>query len=454
MRAGVAAPFTGVTCHRGTEARRRTQRTRSLCVSVSLWLVISGSCPANGYAQEGTIEQLVATALDRSPELRAARTGITAAGGQLTQAGLRPNPTVSGSRMLMTGAQHQTLVEVEWPLDLFRRPARIGTAQHTVEATTLSVQDRERLLAASVREQAGRLLAARRNVEIITEGLTAARRMRELLDSRVTEGEIPKLEANIAAVEAGRIEADLTLAQADADASAIELKALAGLRPNEPLVLRESLEALVRGTGSPAPASLAAPPVLSLAARPDIREATARVALADAKIEQARREGRADMSVVANYGREGYGFEQRGFDSAGRLVPVAGNFHSVEIGASLMLPFRNRNQGAVASAEAERSGEQEVLAARQLAAQAEVDAAVVRDREAQRAVDLYATSLRDLARQNVDVQLEAYDLGRTPLTDLLAEQRRYLDVEAAYTSILARAWDARVALRRARGDIR
>jgi cobalt-zinc-cadmium efflux system outer membrane protein len=423
-------------------------------LGVVAWLVISGSCPANGYAQEGTIEQLVATALDRSPELRAARTAITAAGGQLTQAGLRPNPTVSGSRMLMTGAQHQTLVELEWPLDLFRRPARIGTAQHTVEATTLSVQDRERLLAASVREQAGRLLAARRNVEIITEGLTAARRMRELLDSRVTEGEIPKLEANIAAVEAGRIEADLTLAQADADASAIELKALAGLRPNEPLVLRESLEALVRGTGSPAPASLAAPPVLSLAARPDIREATARVALADAKIEQARREGRADMSVVANYGREGYGFEQRGFDSAGRLVPVAGNFHSVEIGASLMLPFRNRNQGAVASAEAERSGEQEVLAARQLAAQAEVDAAVVRDREAQRAVDLYATSLRDLARQNVDVQLEAYDLGRTPLTDLLAEQRRYLDVEAAYTSILARAWDARVSLRRARGDIR
>ncbi|HKC54581.1 MAG TPA: TolC family protein, partial [Vicinamibacterales bacterium] len=63
-------------------------------------------------------------------------------------------------------------------------------------------------------------------------------------------------------------------------------------------------------------------------------------------------------------------------------------------------------------------------------------------------------SLRDLARQNVDVQLEAYDLGRTPLSDLLAEQRRYLDVEAAYTSMLARAYDARVALRRARGESR
>jgi cobalt-zinc-cadmium efflux system outer membrane protein len=217
---------------------------------VSLWLVISGSYPANGYAQEGTVEQLVTTALDRSPEIRAARTAITAAGGQVTQAGLRPNPTLSASRMLMTGEQHQTLVELEWPLDLFRRPARIGTAQHLVEATTLSVEDRERLLAAAVRRQAGRLLSARRNVEIINEGLAAARRMRELLDSRVTEGDIPKIDANIAAVEAGRIEADLTLAQAEVEAAGIELKALAGLRPEEPLALRESLDALA---GAPVP---------------------------------------------------------------------------------------------------------------------------------------------------------------------------------------------------------
>jgi cobalt-zinc-cadmium efflux system outer membrane protein len=427
-------------------------RKRCLCVSASLWLVISGGLATKAHAQEGTIEQLVATALERSPELRAARTEAAAAGGQVTQAGLRPNPTLSASRMLMTGQQHQTLVEVEWPLDLYRRSARIGVAQDAVRLATLSIDDRERLLAASVREQAGRLLAARRNVDIMTEGLTAARRMRELLDARVTEGEIPKIDANIAAVEAGRIEADLALAQAEADGAAIELKALIGLPANAPLVLRESLEDVVRAL--PAPPATQALPASSLAARADIQAATARVALADARVEQARREGRMDLSLVGNYGREGYGFEQRGFDAAGRLVPVQGNFHSFEIGANVTLPLRNRNQGMVAAAEAERSGEQELLAARQLAAQAEIDAAAVRDREAQRAVDLYATSIRDLARQNVDVQLEAYDLGRTPLTDLLTEQRRYLDVEAGYTSVLERAYGARVALRRARGDIR
>jgi cobalt-zinc-cadmium efflux system outer membrane protein len=418
---------------------------------VSLRLVIIVlAFSTNAVAQDGTIEQLVATALERSPEIRAARTAITAAGGQLTQAGLRPNPTFSGSRMLMTLAQHQTVLELEWPLDLFRREARVGAAQQAVEATTLGVQDQERMLAASVRSQAGRVLAARRNVDVMNEALIAARRMRELLDSRVTEGETPKLDANIAAVEAGRIEADLAIAQADADAAAIELKALVGLRPTDALNLRDSLEALVRAN----PSDTAEAPVASVASRADIREATARIALADARVEEARRQGKTDMSLVGNYGREGYGFAQRGFDSAGRLVPVQGNFHSFTVGASVMLPLRNRNQGALASAEAERGGEQELLAARQLTAQAELDAAVVRDRESRRAVEMYAGSIRDLARQNVEVQLEAFDLGRTPLTELLAEQRRYLDVEAAYTSVLARAYDAAVTLRRARGETR
>jgi outer membrane protein TolC len=95
-----------------------------------------------------------------------------------------------------------------------------------------------------------------------------------------------------------------------------------------------------------------------------------------------------------------------------------------------------------------------MLAARQLNARADLDAAILRDREARRAVEMYATAVRGLARQNVEVELEAYDLGRIPLQDLLAEQRRYLDVEAAYTAMLSRAYQAQVALRRARGEIR
>src|SRR5262245_10090896 len=57
--------------------------------------------------REGTVEQLVATALQRSPEILAARTAASAAVAQVTQAGLRPNPTLTATQMQMTGSQHQ-----------------------------------------------------------------------------------------------------------------------------------------------------------------------------------------------------------------------------------------------------------------------------------------------------------------------------------------------------------
>ena len=428
----------------------RTLRVRGGIIMIALFAGAL-ALPPCAAAQDGTIEQLVATALERSPELRAARTAVASANGQLTQAGLRPNPALTGTQQQLSGGTHETVVGIEWPLDLFRRPSRVAVAQRAAEATSLSVQDRERMLAADVREQAGRLLAARRNVQVMNETLTAAGRMRELLDSRVSEGETPKLDANIAAVEVGRIEADLIIAQADADAAAIELKAVVGLARETPLLLRDSLEALVR-----VDAAAAAPQAADdlLAARPDIREAATRVELAGARVDQARREGRADMTLSGSYDRMRFGFPQLGFNSTGTPVPIEGLFSGVIVGARLTMPVRNKNQGMVTAAQAEQNGETERLAARQLAARAEIDAAELRDREALRAVEMYASTIREQARQNVDVELEAYDLGRTPLSDLLAEQRRYLDVEAAYTAALSRAYQARVALRRARGEIR
>jgi cobalt-zinc-cadmium efflux system outer membrane protein len=145
-------------------------------------------------------------------------------------------------------------------------------------------------------------------------------------------------------------------------------------------------------------------------------------------------------------------FPQFGFNERGATVPIQNTFHTYVVGAKMTLPFSNRNQGALASARAERTGADALFAARQRAARAEIDAAVAREREARRAVEIYATTVRELARQNVDVMLEAYDLGRFPLSDVLAEQRRYLDVEAAYTEVLTRAYDAHTAVSRAFGE--
>src|SRR5258706_12985807 len=81
--------------------------------------------PRWALAQDGTIEQLVATALERSPELRAARTAVAAAGGQLTQAGLRTNPALTGSQMQMSRAQRPTLIGSQWAPDMVRPSPRV-----------------------------------------------------------------------------------------------------------------------------------------------------------------------------------------------------------------------------------------------------------------------------------------------------------------------------------------
>jgi cobalt-zinc-cadmium efflux system outer membrane protein len=418
-------------------------RRRVMWAMAAAWLVAPYA-----EAQEVTVEQLVATALERSPDLQAARAEIGVAAGQVMQAALRPNPMLAASQEQGAGGMMTTNVGVEWPLDLFRRDARVAAARSAAAVTALSIRDHERLLASMVREQAGRLLAAQRSLDVINESLTAARRMRDLLDRRVTEGGTPQLDANLAAVEVMRLEADAALAAGDAAAALIELKATVGLAPEAPLALGDSLEGLA---GAPAVPRLT--PTAALEARPDLREAIARIDFAEARAVQARQEARTDVTLAAGYTRMAFGFDQRGLDARGAPVPIHDIFHTVTIGARVSLPFRNRNEGTLAAVEAERKGAEALFTARQRAARADIDAAVARERETRRAVELYATNIRSLARQNVDVMLEGYDLGRFPLSDVLAEQRRYLDVEAGYTTVLIRAYDARTAVARAFGEI-
>ena len=115
---------------------------------------------------------------------------------------------------------------------------------------------------------------------------------------------------------------------------------------------------------------------------------------------------------------------------------------------------RNRNQGEIASAKATRAGAEATVAAVQLTAQAELAAAQARDDYARRAMAVYVAEARSLARQNLDVVTQTYELGRATVFDVLNEQRRYLDLERAYTVALREAYEARTALRRALGVVR
>jgi len=405
------------------------------------------------YIDERTgmaLDEAIARALDREPTLRATRADIEVARGQRQQAGLSPNPTLTfEQRHEPGGTDNLTTLGIEWPLDLFRRRGRVRTAERELAVTHFAAADRERLLVADVRMQYGAAAAAIRDLAVADEVIAVARRQLALVRARVEAGGTPPLERDLLDVDLRRLETNRLRAIGSADVALVRLKQMLGMAPAEPLLLRQTLEMLVAGTTS----ATAAPTLSSIIGpRPDVLEAEARVTLADARIDQARREGRVDVSLFGNYMRMDAGFPQQGIGPTGTWERVRGRFNYVTGGAMVTLPLFNRNQGQVAAAQAQRFAAEARREAAGLAAQTEIAVAQTRDTQAQRAMELYTGGIRTLARQNLDVVRQTFDLGRATVFEVLAEQRRYLDTEQAYTATLREAWEARAALKSALGD--
>jgi cobalt-zinc-cadmium efflux system outer membrane protein len=405
--------------------------------------------PVNGIS----LDEAIAAALGREPSLRAARTQIDVAQGLRRQASVRPNPSVSVERREEPGGtDNQTIVAVQWPLDLFRRDSRIAVAEREVTTSRAAVADRERLLAAEVRTRYGDLAVAIRDLALLDQIVEATRRQHELLRSRVAEGASPPLERDLLEVEWRRLESERLVQAGRAEATSFELKRVLGLPADAKIAVRDTLEDVVRRDPSSAPAvddgSAAA------AQRTDVQEAAARIGVAEAKVERAADTGRIDVSLFGNYMRMDAGFPQRAFSTGGALTRIRGLFHYDSMGALTTMPVLDRNQGTIAAARAERAGAAAAHDAALLSAQAEIAAARARHEHAQLAVRVYTAGARSLAQQNLTVVSQTYELGRLTVFDVMSEQRRYLDVERAYTQALREAYEARTALDRARGERR
>ena len=404
--------------------------------------------PVNGL----TLDDAIARALAQEPSLRASRSQIDVTRGLREQAGLRPNPAVSFSQQEEpSGTDNQTRIEVQWPLDLFRKTGRVGVADREIEVAQHVTANRERTLAADVRMKYGEVAAAVRTLTVTEQLLAATSRQLTLVASRVEQGGAPPLDRDMLRVEVQRLEADRRIQAGAVERQLVELKRLLGTPPDAAVTLRDSLESLVLRNPAPPPGGGEADPATN---RPDVQEAEARVRVGDAAIDRARREGRPDVSIFGMYMRMDAAFPQQGFSSTGALEPIRNVFHYVSVGAMVTLPLQNRNQGAVAAAQAERIGAAAQLEAARLAAQSEIAAARSRDGHARQALDAYTGDTIALARQNLHVVRQTYELGRGTLLDVLNEQRRSLDVERAYTDVLREAYEARQALKAALGEVR
>ena len=399
-------------------------------------------------AQSLSLDEAIARALAAEPSVRAFRAEVEASRALRLQAGLRSNPSLSFERREEpAGKDNQTMVGVTWPLDFRRRDARVSVADREIEVAEQELADRMRLVVRDVRTRYGDVAAALRDAGVAERLATSARQQLDLLRQRVEQGASPPLERDMLEVELRRLESARLLAAGRAGRAMFQLKGALGMGADTPLALGQPLEALSDSEVGPAIATDA------LEQRPDIVAAQARVRLADARIRQARREGGLDLSVFGSYTRMDSGFPQRGLNDAGHPEPIRGVFHYAAGGMMVTIPLGNRNQGEIAVAEARRAAESARLEAVQLAADNEVAAAQAYALQARDAAAAIAEGTL-LAQKNLAVVREMYELGRSTLADVLAEQRRYLEMEMAYTTALREAFEARTALAFARGERR
>ena len=393
-------------------------------------------------------DDLVRYALAHNGELAAARQMIAEARGRLRQAGLRPNPMLeaSGSRAVNAPDNNETF-GLALPLELGgRREARLSVAERELQLRQAEVADFERRLAAEVRSKYAMAIAAARNLKFIEELLTLTRDSHRVVQAKVEHGKTAPLEQNLLRVELSRVDSSRIGFEGRAEVAVLEIKRMIGMPANEPLRLRGEFGIDQR----PAPIEEALRN--ALAKRADLVVARAAEALAAAQVEQARREGRLDASIFANYTRQSMGFDVQGFNSAGGLTPVQGVFHYATFGVRLTLPVRNKNEGlidaALAGVEAARTRRE----FSETVVRSEVASAYARLNHAREALAVYRDNVREQALRNLEVIHQTYVLGQKSVLDYLGEQRRFIEVETGYTEVLKELFESLVEIERAAGS--
>jgi cobalt-zinc-cadmium efflux system outer membrane protein len=336
------------------------------------------------------------------------------------------------------------MVEGMLPLELGgRRAARIKVAQAELEIRELALANQERLLAAEVRSKFGETLAQIKKLELLEKILAITKQGYELIAAKVVEGRTAPLEQNMFLVELNRLRSLRETAEGKTETAMFELRNLIGMKSEEPLRLRGDFENL-----------LAALPTLdegivtAVRERPDLQGARAVEKLAVARLEQARAEGRIDASLKTGYQRMRSGFPLRGIDENGAFQPIESVFHFFTFGVEIDLPLRNRNQGAIEAAIFDQQAAQKRIEFGELTIRREVNVAFARYNRNVRALTIFQNGVRDQADANLSVIWQTYELGKRNLSDYIAEERRFLEIENELVDALLETYLARIEILR------
>ncbi|HYE75779.1 MAG TPA: TolC family protein [Blastocatellia bacterium] len=379
------------------------------------------------------LQDLEQMALQNNPTLPQAEAAIRAAEGRRRQAGLLPNPVIGYTgeefafRSFGDKSEHLFFIEQTIPLGGKLSKSRNIFAQEKVQAEFEAAAQKQRVLNA-VRMLYYEALGAQQLVEVRSQLAKLARDAAGVTGELFNVGQADRPDMLEIEVEAERAQLDLVMAENARDQVWQQLAALVGNPYLKPTQLVGNLEG-----GLPV---LNQEAVLAkmLAESPEIKRAQAGIERARASLLRARAEPKPDLFVRGGFGYNREFLETEATTTRRRTGPEA----QVEIG--IRIPLFNRNQGGIASSNAERDIAERERQRVELSLRARLASSFRIYQNALRAAEQYERQIIPRAQRAYELYLTRFRQMAASYPQVLISQRTLFQVRAEYVRALVDAW--------------
>lgn len=370
-------------------------------------------------AQPLTLEQALATAYERSPLLAAARNEAAASEGQLTQAGVIPNPSIEVGIDDNRRATRTTTTTLSMPVELGgKRAARIKAAGLARDIAQRDLSSARADLRAAVIAAFFDVAVAQETVRVSQGTVEIAQNALRLAERRVAAGKAPPLEGSKARVELANARIEARAADSALQAARRTLGQLWGAPQPDFTQVGADLGTLPRRAAIDDLRS-------ALATSPRMEAGRLSVEMGRAQLEVEKSKRYPDITLSAGVARD---------NEQGR--------NKAQFGIAIPLPLFDRNQGNVYSATMQSYKAQDLyrelesrLTADLLQSVSQFDLAANSVREYRDAVLPGATEAYDSARKG-------FEAGKVSFLEVLDAQRTLSQGNIGYLNVLASAYQA------------
>ncbi|HSV44108.1 MAG TPA: TolC family protein [Candidatus Bathyarchaeia archaeon] len=402
---------------------------RKLIMFVVMYIVLlsvgtSNASPLEPARKTITLKEILAVAREFNGDLQALREERKIGQASRTKAGLFINPTIEfdGATGKLSGAPAENRIGFGLSQEFLtggKRKRRMAVAEAELIRFEHRMTEAERQIDLEIKTVVSEIRLAEGRFDLAGQSHDLNRRLLYIAQARLAAGEIAELDVNLVKVENAQSEGMMIDAQRELIPAQQRLLALMGRSSLD--ILKISAPAAT-GKAMPGLSDLKA---LALKKRPDLQALVVERIRNDAAVALARADQYPNVQAGISLIRED------GITALGR-VEERNTDYLVGFKLSIPFPVFDRNRTGIEEALArssstalrERHGRQAV--------EREVEGAYARYMAAEKVRNIYAKTVIPQLTDNLKLVEEAYRLGEIGILTVLAEHKKFVEVNEAY----------------------